>query len=104
MTAAFLVFLALQADAPKKMAFVGLQISSAVKAGELVITVVLPDSPAEKAGIKGGDVLLKIDGVTFDTLRTAVDAIRALKPGKKAALRVRRDGKEMDIEVIPAER
>jgi S1-C subfamily serine protease len=104
MTALIIALLVVQAEPPpKKFAFVGVQISARIKPDVLVISGVLPDSPAEKAGVKGGDVLLKINGVRPADLKTAVDVFRALKPGKKATVRVLRDGKERDIEVVPIE-
>ncbi|MBY0228098.1 MAG: PDZ domain-containing protein [Gemmataceae bacterium] len=97
-----LVLLVLLADPPRR-AMVGVQVAVAGKAGEIVVQAVIPDGPAEKAGLRGGDLILSIDGTRFATLQGAVDYIRALKPGKKAVFRVRRGDKEKDIPVIPKE-
>jgi S1-C subfamily serine protease len=52
-----LLLVAPAADAPKK-AYIGVQMSVAAKPSEAIIQIVLKDSPAMKAGLKGGDVLL----------------------------------------------
>lgn len=67
-----------------------------------VITVIapLPDSPAEKAGMLSGDVIVKIDGKTTDHMGVdeAVLKIRGEK-GTKVDLTVFRKGEEDFIEV-----
>jgi S1-C subfamily serine protease len=106
MTTLTLLLLAVQAvpsaDAPKK-AFIGVQMAVTGKPDEVIIQIVFKDSPAMKAGLKGGDILLSVDGVKFEGIKAAVDIIRSLKPGKKAKFRVRRGEKEHDITVVPGE-
>ena len=92
---------ALHAEPKRKPAFVGVQVRLAGDEKSVLITAVIKDSPADKAGIKGGDFLLEMGGLKPTDLRTAVEIIRALEPGKKVTFRVRRDGKEMDIAVTP---
>ncbi len=71
--------------------------------GALVASVV-PKSPAQKAGIKPGDVIEKVDAqpvVEHSDLQRAV----LRKPvGSKLALQVRRDGKTLDLHMVTAER
>lgn len=70
-----------------------------------ILTVIspLPNSPAEKAGLKSGDKIYKINGkeVIHLTLNEAVMLIRG-KAGTKVTLTVLREGKkgETDIEII----
>jgi uncharacterized protein (TIGR03067 family) len=79
--------------------FVGMALRVDEDASELIIAGVLDDSPAKKAGLQMGDVLLKIGGTAAKELRPAVAAIRGAKPGSDLKLHIRRDGKEQDIAV-----
>lgn len=59
----------------------------------LVIKDVVEKSPAEKAGLEAGDVIMKIDGdkiVDYATLKKLV----AAKPDKKVKILIKRDNKE----------
>src|SRR4051812_24992472 len=85
---------------PKK-SFLGVQIATTKKG--IVIQAVIPKSPAEKAGLKSDDVLVRINGVKPADLRTAVDVIRNLKPGKEIKILIKRDGKDREIKVTPDE-
>lgn len=55
--------------------------------------------PAEKAGIKVGDVITQIEGVTIDSNRVLKSIIRKHKAGDTITVRVWRDGKELDFKV-----
>ncbi len=72
-------------------------------ANHLVLTIVAPlrGSPAEKAGIQGGDELLEADGVKLTDLplEDAVDKVRGAK-GTTVKLLIRRDGQEFPLEVL----
>ena len=64
-----------------------------------VIASVTPGSPAEKAGLKKGDVILR-EGVRV--VRNPFDwtaALLDLRVGSTTKLRIRRDGREMDVDV-----
>ena len=56
-------------------------------------------SPAEKAGIKPGDVLLGINGKTVERSAEIPPLVAAVKPGTKATLDVWRDGKKQALAV-----
>lgn len=64
-----------------------------------LIAEVLDDTPAEKAGLEHGDVITKIDGKTYDSMRQLRLAVADLRPGTKADFTVLRDGKEKTISV-----
>lgn len=69
----------------------------------LSVGEVLPGSPAEKAGLKEGDVVVSIGGKELDEPEAVVDLVRANK-GKPLALVVRRDGEEVKLKVKPERR
>ncbi|MCD4750319.1 MAG: Do family serine endopeptidase [Thermoanaerobaculales bacterium] len=71
--------------------------------GALVISVT-PKSPAERAGMNHGDVIIKVDGVAIENTRTLIDTISADPPGTEVDLEVIRDGKKSRIKVTLGER
>src|SRR5690349_15292077 len=97
---------AVAGDNPKpKRAWLGVMIGlDKEKEGKIVILTVFPDSPAQKAKLEVGDILVRINGAKPEGLQAAVKVIGALKPGKKARLEIIRDGKARTIEAVPEER
>jgi serine protease Do len=69
-----------------------------VKEGVLVKSV-NRNSAAEKAGIKAGDVILKIDDTTIASSRDISAALRAARSKKAATVVVMRNKKEMTLTV-----
>jgi hypothetical protein len=65
------------------------------------VTEVLAKSPAATGGLKPGDRLLTLDGRWTDSLADTFIAASSAKPGKAAALVVKRDGKELKLTVTP---
>ena len=68
-----------------------------------LVTEVLPETPAEKAGLQEGDVILKVG----DQAVGDADALRLLiarnRPGKRVKLQIAREGKIRTIEITLAE-
>jgi serine protease Do len=73
------------------------------KAQGAVVGNVEEGSPAGKAGVEVGDVILKIDGRTVEGSADLSRTIRGLKPGSKIVLTVWRGGKQRDLPVTVAE-
>tara|TARA_B100000575_G_scaffold293311_1_gene304249 strand:+ start:47 stop:1450 length:1404 start_codon:yes stop_codon:yes gene_type:complete len=53
------------------------------------------NSPAEKAGIKAGDIILEFDGKRIDTMRTLPKVVANTKVGKSVELKVWRNKKSI---------
>src|SRR5262245_50227954 len=87
----------------EKKGWFGVQIRQETD-GNITITQVINDSPAEAAGLKAGDVILKVNGVKPADLKTAVEVIGALKPKQKVKVQVRRQGKDKEVTVVVGER
>jgi hypothetical protein len=62
------------------------------------VAAVLPGTPAEKAGIRKGDVLLSLDGTKLGDLRAFADALRARAPGDVVKITLRRGTQEKTVE------
>jgi serine protease Do len=62
-----------------------------------------PDSPARKAGLLQGDVILKADGKVADRVSTLQRIIRSHEPGETVELEVFRDGQRKTFRLKLAE-
>ena len=69
-----------------------------------LVTSVIAGSPAEKAGIKRGDVILKIDGQIVKDNRELARRIAMLNVGQTATFIVWRENKSLTIKVTAAKR
>lgn len=68
-----------------------------------VLAEIDPKGPAAAAGLKTGDTLLALDGVTLTDWQQVVDSVRA-RPEAKVRLRIERDGAQLDVPVTLARR
>lgn len=67
---------------------------------------VTPDGPADKAGLRAGDVMIGIDdedlvGADGDQRLTAY--MKGVEAGQEVSVRIRRDGREETVTVVPEE-
>jgi len=69
----------------------------------VILHEVMPDSPAAKAGLQQGDVLLQLGKVKIYDMKDLVRAVADSK-GKKSTLRYQRDGEEKKESVQPVDR
>ena len=82
--------------------YVGIGIYMGLRASDEAIIVIapIPGSPAEEAGIKTGDIITKVDGVTYsgDEMDKASNYIKG-EAGTKVKLEIERDGEILNFEV-----
>ena len=69
-----------------------------------LITRVTPDSPASRADLRGGDVLLAIDGMQPASIRQAYAMIASLQPDTLSTLTLLRRGETQSVTLRLAER
>jgi hypothetical protein len=67
------------------------------------IATVVAGSPAEKGGLKPGDVITTLDGRWTASVHDVYAAAADAQPGRAADVVILRDGKEMTLSVTPAE-
>jgi serine protease Do len=65
----------------------------------VLVAQVFEDDPAEQAGIKPNDIIIAVDGKTINSSRKLTSTIAAIPVGKKAAIKILRDGKEQTLNV-----
>ncbi len=70
--------------------------------GVLIVSV-QRDGPAAKAGIRRGDIVLKVNDVEVNDAQALRDALARLKPGDEARVRIARGDSELTITVVLGE-
>lgn len=69
-----------------------------------LIAGILRNSPADKAGLRAGDILLEIEGKPVSDSGSMLNLIAVLKPNQKATLKIARAEKILNIPVIIGKR
>jgi Do/DeqQ family serine protease len=70
----------------------------------VLIAGVLRGGPAEKAGLKPGDILIEIEGRSVKDPNSMLNLVAALVPGKPASIRFKRDNKDIEVQVAVGKR
>ncbi len=73
------------------------------RAAGALVTEIFKGSPAEKANLKRGDVLLSVNGKNINNVESLRNLIAQSKVGSTAKLNILRDGKNIVIDVTIAE-
>jgi serine protease Do len=60
---------------------------------------VVPDSPADKAGVKTGDIITSVDGRRIDSKQALDDILTEYEPGDTVTLEVLREGQTLELDV-----
>ncbi|MFM2085401.1 MAG: hypothetical protein RLZZ237_270 [Pseudomonadota bacterium] len=69
-----------------------------------IIAGVVRNGPADKAGIKPGDILLKVEGKSVGDTTEMLNLIAQLPPGEKAKMTVLRKSREAVLDVVVGKR
>ncbi len=87
-------------DIEQKFAGIGIQVDQDRETKQLLVVCPLHGSPAQKAGIQAGDIILEIDGVSTQGLSfsDANDLLRG-KPGDPVVLTVRHRDEQDPVEI-----
>jgi S1-C subfamily serine protease len=56
-------------------------------------------SPAQKAGLQAGDIMVEFDGKAIQNLYDFTYALRGKKPGDEVMVKVTREGKALEVKV-----
>ena len=66
-----------------------------------LIQSVIPNSPAEKAGLKRGDLVIAAENILIEEPKTLLDEVEKAQIGKIFLLNVVRDNKEIKVNIKP---
>ena len=65
---------------------------------------VRPGSPAEKAGLRAGDIVVKLGKMPIKNVYDYTYALGEMRGGEEVEVVIRRDGKEMTLKITPEKR
>jgi S1-C subfamily serine protease len=65
---------------------------------------VRPGGPADKAGLRGGDLIVEFAGKQIASLRDYADALTGAKIGQPVAVVVQRDQQRIELTITPTAR
>jgi serine protease Do len=70
------------------------------ESGGALVAEVAPNTPASKAGLKDGDVILELDGHPVKDHRALTLAVSQTAPGTRVTLKVVRDGESRKVDLV----
>lgn len=82
-----------------KRGWLGVNIHTVASSSGVVIMALLPNSPAEKAGLKVGDVITYLNNQRIRTARGFLNYIAQRKPGSKVVIVYTRDHQTFRLEI-----
>ena len=92
------------AAAPPRRVSLGTVPDMGRDSGGVLLAGVMPGSPAEKAGLQKGDLLIRLGDNPIDTLSDLAEALRGHQPGDSVEVVVKRGTDEIHRRVQLAER
>jgi serine protease DegQ len=69
-----------------------------------IIAGVMRGGPAEKAGVRTGDILIAVDGRAIPDTSTMLDVIAQIQPGSTGKFVFVREGRELELPITVAAR
>src|SRR3989344_5312560 len=87
----------LETELEGKFGGIGLEVSE--QDGKVVVVSPIDGAPAYRAGLKSGDVIIKVDGYTVANIMDAVKRMRG-KPGTAVEITVDRKGKTIAVWIV----
>ncbi len=85
-------------------AYLGVGIASSTTGQGVALTQVRPGTPADRAGLQAGDVVIRIDGQKVSDPTTLGEKIDAKQPGERITVTYVRDGRTKTVSVTLATR
>ncbi len=74
--------------------------NEAQSGGRCLIDSISPGGPADKAGLQGGDVVLRFDGQRIGTFQELKEAVDSMVPGDTVNVEVERETKRMSLRLV----
>ena len=74
-----------------------------LSAGAIVVGV-LQGGPAERAGLRPGDVITRVGDTEVENVQELLTTVASIKPGTPVAFQVQRGADSMQLTVIPSMR
>jgi predicted metalloprotease with PDZ domain len=87
-------------DARPEQGYLGLVADDRKTRGRgIAVEWVYEDGPAEKSGLKRGDLITAIGGVRVRAMEDAAAVLEQVRPGGKLRFEILRDGEQMELDV-----
>jgi serine protease DegS len=67
---------------------------------QLLVRAVAPEGPAERAGLRAGDIITHFDDEPIDDLRLSMYEVSLLRPGDRLPITVQRDGATLELSAV----
>ncbi|MBI2846573.1 MAG: PDZ domain-containing protein [Chloroflexi bacterium] len=90
-----------QDASPTPKSWIGIEIAQ--RGENVVIVRVVPDSPAQQAGLEVKDIILSIGGTKIEKVKDVLDIVKGTAVGEKLNITVKRGEQELTVEVTVVE-
>jgi serine protease Do len=68
------------------------------------ITGTLPNSPAARAGLQPGDIVIQLGAKRINNIYDLTDALNSATPNRPTTMKIVRNGQELTVQAILSER